>query len=144
MDRVIKFRAWDKSNKKMMLPTLMRLHRDTTKNDDNGGRVMQLQLNGNSNKEYFNLGQRIILMQYTGLNDKDGKEIYEGDIIDYWTDSPDGYTYVNKKARKVVEWIQGYTRVGWNILPSRSRSGGIKKNRWEIIGNIYDNPELIK
>ena len=67
---------------------------------------------------------------FTGLHDKNGKEIYEGDIlkegIRHGTDT--GLIY------KVV-WFQDDTHNGWNIAKK-----GIRGD--EIIGNIYENPDL--
>lgn len=69
----------------------------------------------------------LTIMQSTGLNDKNGKEIYEGDIIQNGT---------NKFSRRIVKFdLQSQTGIGYNI-------GKSKLN--EIIGNIYENPELLK
>ena len=66
--------------------------------------------------------------QFTGLYDKNGKEIYEGDIM-CWPD------YEGKKfqTRWVVEWND--KRSGW--------SDWSPKEKAEVIGNIYENPELL-
>ena len=74
--------------------------------------------------------EQFILQQYTGLKDKNGKEIYEGDIINrpYQDGSYD---------RKVVKSCDG----GWNPFIDDMTTD--KSFRYEIIGNIYENPSLI-
>ena len=92
-----------------------------------------------------------IFMQYTGLKDKNGKEIYEGDILDYKTN------YEPYKC--VIEWdddlcscgccYDEHHSVGFvgRVLPgSKYGYSSLAKNyeAMEIIGNIYENPELLK
>lgn len=81
-----------------------------------------------------------IVMQYTGLKDKNGKEIYEGDILhhplnerwfDWLIEIIDGSTML------INIGIDGY-RHDPMLLTQQSASGRI------IIGNIYENPELLK
>jgi hypothetical protein len=65
--------------------------------------------------------------QFTGLKDKNGKEIYEGDVIEYIRGG--------RRRLRVVEWDEG--RIGWsNVFENRLDN--------EIIGNICENPELLK
>ena len=78
------------------------------------------------------------LMQYTGLKDKNGKEIYEGDIVNY--------TSINGKSigKYVVEWYEykcGYILSGIN-KESELWNRDWEPMRAEITGNIYENPEL--
>lgn len=74
------------------------------------------------------------LCQYTGLKDKNGKMIFENDILDYWENGKE-----NKKQRLKVFYENGQFVVDHyaiNLLNSRNMSS-------EIIGNIFDNPELL-
>ena len=82
------------------------------------------------NLQEWEIQANFIIEQFTGLHHKNGKEIYEGDIlkegIRHGTDT--GLIY------KVV-WFQDDTHNGWNIAKK-----GIRGD--EIIGNIYENPDL--
>jgi len=78
------------------------------------------------------------LMQYTGLKDKNGKEIYEGDVITcVYSNTGDD---IRHKA--IVEWVEDFCGFEpWVRYDSDCQwyDGGDP----EIIGNIYENPELL-
>lgn len=134
--REIKFRAWDTTKehfvevkKLQWWPGGLFLN-DTTKSID-----------GNPPFEnIFGDGYKVIkLMQYTGLKDKNGKEIFEGDIVNEFRTSrsfPEGKNY-----KRVIGWSEdmtlddsyGQNAVGFNLF------GGVL----EVIGNIYENSELL-
>lgn len=85
-------------------------------------------------------------MQYTGLKDKNGKEIYEGDIIAEWEDG------LEKVERYQVKWHgeDGYPAFDiepnhfeeTNALSFYAQNG--EGYELEVIGNIYENPELLQ
>ena len=104
--REIKFRAWDGGHMlSMPICTIFGLSR------------------------FFGfLSDDAIIMQFTGLKDKNGKEIYEGDLVH--SDS----SYYNKPI--TVYWNNEMT--GYFPLLS------MRPEQLSVIGNIYENPELIK
>lgn len=73
--------------------------------------------------------------QYTGLKDKNGKKIFEGDIIEY---EKDGATYEIIFVKE-----NGITKFCSKFIPDGSL-GYINEDRDKVIGNIYDNPELLE
>jgi len=95
----------------------------------------------------------VILLQFTGLLDKNGKEIYEGDILGFWdideTDYqkfiddnfPDFNTWDGKKVYKKSKIGWSKDAYGWR-MPMQSRLK-ISMDDVEIIGNIFENPDLL-
>jgi uncharacterized phage protein (TIGR01671 family) len=85
--------------------------------------------------------QRLILMQYTGLKDKNGKEIYEGDCLGgSWGDGHIGYC----DNCKSFEYFM-------NEFGCASCEGDVHwsecvedDGKLEVVGNIYENPELLE
>ena len=98
----------------------------------NKGKMMCLE----SGWDYQTDDEEAILMQYTGLKDKQGKMIFEGDIIQnkykeyFVVEFTDSAWMCNKKVGGLLGWS----------LPTLKRT----KECVEVIGNIHENPELLK
>lgn len=127
MNRELKFRAWDEKGG-MVHNLLMHDH------DDN---VPELNY-------WLALMQRNApLMQYTGLKDKNGKDIYSGDILEWSSRDTDNSimrdNYVVKFKNGCFR-IEGKKKSDWETFEEDKDT--IKK-QMKIIGNIYENPELL-
>lgn len=81
------------------------------------------------------------LMQYTGLKDKNGKEIYERDILSIKIYSGDK---VIVEGKTVVEFKNGCFGVIWGHDKAFLSLNSFFKAKFEVIGNIYENPELLE
>ena len=133
--RQIKFRAWDKEEKCFYKRDCRAF--EGVLDDmviDFKGNLFKRNLNSSVlSGTWDNKGEnRYILMQYTGLKDKNGKEIYEGDILHY--DSDDDNEVVEWQHILCHECGNGFG-MGWNLCETQESV---------IIGNIYENEGLLK
>jgi len=107
MSREIKFRAWDESKNNMMYDLEIR-----------------------NEPLWWLTSLKLPVMQYTGLKDKNGKEIFEGDIV--------SFIGLSGESKALVEYDDklGCYRVKNNYIPNHVRL--------EVIGNVWENPDLLK
>lgn len=124
MSREIKFRAWDKYENK--------IRKVRGINFTNKDLWLEIEDNRIMGANFF----EVELMQYTGLKDRNGKEIYEGDILrvydDFFRDGLDDMYGVVKfdNGRFYLNTFKPYYNETWIYF--------------EVVGNIYENPELLE
>lgn len=123
-----RFRAWDKLRKRMS--TVDRIYFDTE----------GVQLRYDSGL-YWRDFRNVALMQSTGLKDKNGKEIFEGDVavMDGWR------RQVVTFGTQEVEEEFGSVRIyrGFNLYLGGGYPNAVM-SEFEVVGNIYENPELME
>lgn len=119
MQREIKFRAWDKENKEML--EVEDLHWDYT--------TGEFLIRNTMYSDYF-ASDDMILMQYTGLKDKNGVEIYEGD-------------YLERKFNIITSGVVEFRKGAFGVRGKDGKFREINLLTDEVIGNMYSNRELL-
>ena len=115
--RIIKFRAWDERHKEMWYPVKAGI---------------------SGLKSHDILERYEIVMQFTGLTDKNGKEIYEGDIVDcYFSEPSVGIVRYEVFFDEEEAMFKLRNNLGYCMLTYRTIE-------ILIVGSMYSNPELIK
>ena len=126
-----KYRAWDKTDKEMYLVDEINFNRGEFESIGDG-------------ITFLREADEVELMQSTGLFDKNGQEIFEGDIVSDGYDTGDiknhetlGFYMVDKKGIEcwfsdgaTIEDFEEYVKTAFKTI--------------EVIGNIYENPELLE
>jgi len=167
MNREIKFRVWDKklecfghgcrnqltdrNNNNLCISDTAIGFKKIDKNDFDTA----LNFNKCSFREIVN-NERYILTQYTGLKDKNGKGIYEGDILEF-TDKWEWYRrewapkfiFANKEKKRDLQKQYDLLPMHRLSVEMSAEEGvnfstyDLREYRWEVIGNIFENPELL-
>jgi|LakMenE01Jun11ns_1017448.scaffolds.fasta_scaffold9640410_2 uncharacterized phage protein (TIGR01671 family) len=137
--RQIKFRAWDKTYSLMNYKVQV----GNTDHADPNYTCNSIWVDSGDFKTigWMNADENCIdLMQFTGLKDKNGKEIYEGDIIQ-WTSSN---VFSLGEIRKVqINYVQAqYWGQGRNLGVYLAEL--LANEKCEVIGNVFENPELLQ
>lgn len=121
--RELKFRVWDKEAGEYL--------------EGEEAKAFVLKLDGTHYVEmtfgYYDKGKDWVIEQYTGLEDKNGKEIYEGDIIK-WT---------NSTGREITAPIVWNTRA-WCWTAGDYMLGGLLEFDIEVVGNIHEDLKLLE
>jgi uncharacterized phage protein (TIGR01671 family) len=128
MNRNIKFRVWCNTTKHFT---------DIPFYSCGGGQILwhhtgdQITISNIDDGDY-------VIQQYTGLKGKNGKEIYEGDIISYWPSCAKGY---NNTIVKVPELTAFHWFAELEMMLDKSEYPN--QCEIEVIGNIFENPNLL-
>lgn len=129
MNRPIEFRAWDKVRKCLTPVVCLNL----------GTWTDVILIHPDSEKlgrqeTYNQLTENVELMQFTGLLDKNGKKVFEGDILSY-PEQPIGNV-------GVVVWDNSYGNARFAIN-TENHFGKFVGSAFEVIGNIWEHPKLL-
>nr|DAG03320.1 MAG TPA: YopX protein [Siphoviridae sp. ct6rT12] len=128
--REIKFRIWDIDKRKFIVNETDRLGYGDTK------KCMSERVDFENNSVEINADESYILSEYTGLKDIRGKEIYEGDII-FESFGEKYYKVVFENGSFRAEFEGDFEEHSFDLID-------VVAQGCEVVGNIYENPELIK
>lgn len=133
MNRQLRFRAWDPVSKQWDRhpQNFIRL---------NDGKLFF----GNANID----GYPLIVQQFTGLYDKNGKPVFTGDIVRAWSQGYQGVFEVRWRddgggAPMYILYPAYQNKEMWHIKASREVDGLVYDRGLEVIGNVFETPELI-
>ena len=125
-----KFRAWDKYRNKMNYKVMV----GNCDTDDENWTCPIIWIE--EEKDWLHFDDYECIMQSTGLKDKNGKEIFEGDIV-LVLDSTYTVFYDNERGSYRLKPHDDR----WNVDYMSNFSHG---GNFEVVGNIYENPELLE
>ena len=121
-----KFRAWDKEFKEMVHVNALVFDEQVIKATYQNGNIVKEDV-----KNYE-------LMQSTGLKDKNGREVFEGDIVDY------------KGRKAIVSWHGSYASFIYRFVDELHKRNAkweplyLAYYHFEVVGNKFENPELLE
>ena len=124
-----KFRAWDGAKKEMF--------KDTFAITESGQVIVVEQEFVTSPPDYVFV-DHLTIMQSTGLKDKNGQEIFEWDVVDY------------KGRKAIIKWHGSYASFIYRFVDELQERASdweplfLACYHFEVIGNIYENPELLE
>ena len=124
-----RFRAWDTTKKEMF--------KDTFAITESGQVVVVEQEDVMSPPDYVFV-DHLVIMQSTGIFDRNSQEIFEGDIVDY------------KGRKAVIKWHGSYASFIYRFVDELKERVSewhplfLAYYHFEVIGNIYENPELLE
>ncbi|MEC0719693.1 YopX family protein [Bacillus haynesii] len=129
--REIKFRAWNKELKKFVYSrdVVMILEEDGT---------LDIHETSHWDQDFENVSDEIVLLQYTGLKDKNGREIYEGDVVK-------GINFNMTRPQRFIGEVE-YSYNGYTVKGVKQYTGlrSELNINFEVIGDVYRNPELLE
>lgn len=137
MSRILKFRAWEETEKKMYKCIV-----GNNDNEDNDFICPMIWIEG---KGWIH-SDTCKIMQYTGEKDKYGKEIYEGDILKTYEGNLMRVIWNNNGFKLMFKFKRTYQ--GEEYFETRKdislKGSDDKRFGSEVVGNIYENPTLLK
>lgn len=152
--RIIKFRG-KTLNKKWVYGDLLHYTNRFESNEEHNGCIIVTEYKSKSDNS-FKIVIPETVGQFTGLHDKNGKEIYEGDIVKNKEVGGYGLEYIG-----IVIYYEEYCRFGIDTTTTNKFTKRVLfadgecsfndghctikyHNEYEVLGNIFDNPELLK